>query len=53
VAPLTPAADALVIDTSDLSREEACAQAVQYVEHCLGVTTGFSSAITDVSIAFS
>lgn len=35
VAPLTPALDAVIIDTSHLSIEEACAQAAQYVTRCL------------------
>jgi cytidylate kinase len=36
IAPLTPAVDAIIIDTSDLTIEEACTKAAQYVaEHCL------------------
>jgi len=35
VAPLTPAIDAIIIDTSHLSIEEACAQAAQHVARCL------------------
>jgi len=35
VAPLMPATDAIVIDTSNLSIEEACTQAAQHVARCL------------------
>lgn len=36
IAPLTPAADAFIIDTSDLTIEQACTIAAQYVaERCL------------------
>ncbi len=36
IAPLTPAPDAFIIDTSDLTIEQACTRAAQYVAgHCL------------------
>lgn len=35
IAPLTPAPDAIIIDTSDLTIDEACAKAALYVEKCL------------------
>lgn len=39
IAPLTPALDAFIIDTSDLTIEQACAKAAQYVaRHCLHQT---------------
>lgn len=34
IAPLTPAPDAIIIDTSDLTIEQACTKAAQYVEKC-------------------
>jgi CMP/dCMP kinase len=34
IAPLTPAKDAIIIDTSDLTIEQACTKAAQYVEQC-------------------
>jgi cytidylate kinase len=34
IAPLTPATDAIIIDTSDLTIEQACTKAAQYVEKC-------------------
>jgi cytidylate kinase len=38
VAPLMPATDAIIIDTSDLSIAEACTQAAQHVARCLRET---------------
>jgi cytidylate kinase len=35
IAPLTPAPDAIIIDTSALTIEEACTEAALYVEKCL------------------
>lgn len=35
IAPLTPAPDAIIIDTSDLTIDEACTKAAQYVEKYL------------------
>ncbi len=35
IAPLTPAPDAIIIDTSDLTIDEACTKAALYVEKCL------------------
>lgn len=35
IAPLTPAPDAIIIDTSDLTIDEACTKAALYVENCL------------------
>jgi cytidylate kinase len=34
IAPLTPAKDAFIIDTSDLTIEQACTEAAKYVEQC-------------------
>lgn len=34
IAPLTPAPDAFIIDTSDLTIEEACTKAAEYVALC-------------------
>lgn len=34
IAPLTPASDAFIIDTSDLTIEQACTKAAQYVAQC-------------------
>jgi cytidylate kinase len=35
IAPLTPASDAIIIDTSDLTIDEACTKAALYVAECL------------------
>ncbi|MBM3468562.1 MAG: (d)CMP kinase [Alphaproteobacteria bacterium] len=35
IAPLTPAVDAIIIDTSDLTIDEACSKAAMYVTKCL------------------
>lgn len=35
IAPLTPAPDAIIMDTSDLTIDEACIKAASYVEKCL------------------
>jgi len=35
IAPLTPAPDAIIIDTSDLTIDEACTKAALYVEKCM------------------
>lgn len=46
IAPLTPAPDAIIIDTSDLTIEEACTKAAQYVaQHCLPQDKGTVSNI--------
>lgn len=39
IAPLTPASDACIIDTSDLSVKDACSKAEQYVIQRCGINT--------------